>query len=53
MSVLNQDPNDANSPKWLLWLKRLGVGAFLFFLIKGLLWIAIFMGLGKWIAGFF
>jgi hypothetical protein len=30
-----------------LWLKRLGVAGFLFFLIKGLVWIAIFVGLGK------
>ena len=30
-----------------LWLKRLGVGGFLFFLIKGLIWIAIFAGMGK------
>lgn len=26
------------------WLKRLGVAGFLFFLIKGLIWIAIFYG---------
>jgi len=30
-----------------LWLKRVGVAGFLFFLIKGLIWIAIFVGLGK------
>ncbi|MCR9099491.1 MAG: hypothetical protein NXI25_06025 [bacterium] len=30
-----------------LWLKRVGVAGFLFFLIKGLVWIAIFVGLGK------
>lgn len=30
-----------------LWLKRIGVGGFLFFLIKGLIWIAIFAGMGK------
>ena len=30
-----------------LWLKRLGVGGFLFFLIKGLIWLAIFAGMGK------
>jgi hypothetical protein len=28
----------------ILWLRRLGVGGFLFFLIKGLLWIALFYG---------
>ena len=30
-----------------LWLKRVGVAGFLFFLIKGLIWIAIFVGIGK------
>lgn len=27
----------------MTWLKRLGVAGFLFFLIKGLIWIAIFV----------
>jgi len=30
-----------------LWVKRLGFGGFLFFLAKGLVWVAIFAGLGK------
>ena len=29
------------------WLKRIGVGGFLFFLAKGLVWLAIFFGIGK------
>lgn len=29
------------------WLTRIGMFGFLFFLIKGLVWIAIWMGLGK------
>ena len=29
------------------WLKKLGVAGFLFFLIKGLVWVAIFLGAGK------
>jgi hypothetical protein len=29
------------------WVKRLGVAGFLFFLIKGLVWIAIIVGIGK------
>ncbi len=29
------------------WLKRLGLVGFLFFLIKGLVWVAIFVGIGK------
>ena len=30
-----------------LWLKRIGVVGFLFFLIKGLVWIAVFYMAGK------
>ncbi|HRP00276.1 MAG TPA: hypothetical protein PLN54_12640 [Flavobacteriales bacterium] len=33
------------------WLKRLGWAGFLFFLIKGLVWLAIFAGAGAWITG--
>ena len=29
------------------WLQRMGWIGFLFFLIKGLVWIAVFLGLGK------
>lgn len=31
----------------LSWFKRLGWGALLFFFLKGLVWLAIFYGLGK------
>jgi hypothetical protein len=35
--------NQSTSPSRLvLWLKRIGIGGFLFFLIKGLIWLAIF-----------
>lgn len=30
-----------------LWLKRVGVAGFLFFFLKGLVWIAIFVGIGR------
>jgi hypothetical protein len=50
MNTLDQDPDNPQSPKWLLWLKRMGIGAFFFFLVKGLVWVAIFMGLGKWLS---
>ncbi|MEM1220950.1 MAG: hypothetical protein AAGH79_18660 [Bacteroidota bacterium] len=33
--------------KVVLWLKRVGVAGFAFFLIKGLVWIAIFVMAGK------
>jgi len=29
------------------WLKRIGVLGFLFFLIKGLVWLAVIYGVGK------
>ena len=32
---------------WKDGLRRLGVAGFLFFLIKGLIWLAIFLGLFK------
>ena len=32
-------------PKLVLWIKRIGIWGFLFFLVKGLLWLA----LGYWI----
>jgi hypothetical protein len=35
------------SEKTQLWFKRVGVAGFLFFLIKGLVWIAIFSGVLK------
>jgi hypothetical protein len=30
-----------------LWLKRVGIAGFIFFLVKGLIWLAIFFGVGK------
>ena len=30
-----QAENAAQTPQWQVWLKRMGVGGFLFFLIKG------------------
>jgi hypothetical protein len=32
---------------WRLWFKRLGVAGFLFFLIKGLAWVALALFAGK------
>ncbi len=29
------------------WIKGMGIGAFAFFLIKGLVWLAVFFGLFK------
>ena len=33
--------------KLKLFLQRMGIGAFMFFFIKGLVWLAIFFGLFK------
>ncbi len=46
---------DSNSPnptppptsKGRRWLQRLGWAGFMFFLIKGLVWLAVFYGLGR------
>jgi hypothetical protein len=34
-------------PARLKWLKRFGIAGFMFFFIKGLVWIAILVGVGK------
>lgn len=41
MDKLNQ-PSATNEPKWKAWFKRLGLGAFLFFLLKGIGWLVLF-----------
>lgn len=40
-------PPSASKQKMYRWLKRIGVSGFLFFLVKGLVWIAVFAGLIK------
>ena len=32
---------------WKGWFKKLGIAGFLFFLIKGLVWLAVIFGIGK------
>ena len=39
--------DSSNQPKWKHWLKRAGVAGFLFFLIKGLLWVGVAAFAGK------
>jgi len=36
-------------PSYAGWLKKLGWAGFFFFLIKGLLWLAVFYGLGRFV----
>jgi len=39
---MNEDtPKEKTAARWL---KRVGVAGFLFFLIKGLIWLALFIG---------
>jgi hypothetical protein len=35
------------------YLKKLGLAGFLFFLIKGIVWLLIFLGMGNWIMDWF
>lgn len=35
--------------RMILWVKRLGWAGFLFFLIKGLIWLAVIFGLTKYL----
>lgn len=44
---MNSQPSSNNSNKWKNWLKRLGLAGFMFFLIKGLIWLGIFAWAGK------
>lgn len=37
----------AEKRDWKMWFKRLGVLGFLFFLVKGLIWIGVFLFAGK------
>lgn len=44
--VITAEPASDNR-KVYTWLKRIGVSGFIFFLVKGLVWIAVFAGLIK------
>jgi len=45
--------DNTSKSKWTDRFKKMGWAAFLFFFIKGLVWLAIFFGLGKWLKQFF
>ena len=47
MNKLSKDKWRSN--KIITWIKKAGIGAFLFFLIKGLIWLAVFYGFGKYL----
>ncbi len=42
MGRLNNEPDNGLAGRMKSWLKRIGVLGFLFFLIKGLVWLALF-----------
>ncbi|MFT4153359.1 alanyl-tRNA synthetase [Parafilimonas sp.] len=43
--------NERKTNNFKLWLKRIGWAGFLFFLIKGLIWLAVFWFAGSKIFG--
>jgi len=47
MDLKPSDPNTPPPSKAHKWLQRLGWAGFMFFLIKGLVWLAVFYGLGR------
>jgi hypothetical protein len=51
MNQHNNQPIDSETPPekkgWKEWLKRIGILGFLFFLIKGLVWLVIFFFAGS------
>jgi len=43
----SKSPLNMEKKNWKDWLRKIGVAGFLFFLIKGLIWLAVFFGLFK------
>lgn len=43
--VMNQDKKDTKKDIFIKWIRRIGIWGFLFFLVKGLIWLA----LGYWV----
>jgi len=37
--------------RMMFWLKKFGLAGFLFFFIKGLIWLAVIFGLAKYFTG--
>jgi integral membrane protein len=46
-SNITEEESETKSRKMYTWVKRIGVTGFLFFLIKGLIWIGVFAGMIK------
>lgn len=41
------DPNQKQESSFIKWIKKLGIIGFLFFFIKGLVWLGVFYLAGK------
>ena len=44
-SIMDKDKKDSKKDIILKWIRRMGVWGFLFFLVKGLIWLAV----GYWV----
>jgi len=44
----SNESKDKNRSPLMLWVKRLGLAGFLFFLIKGLIWLAVIFGIHRY-----
>jgi len=42
---MNREKKDSKKDIFIKWIKRIGIWGFLFFLVKGLIWLA----LGYWV----
>ena len=40
-SIMDKDKKDSKKDIFLKWIRRMGVWGFLFFLVKGLIWLAV------------
>ena len=49
MDELKKKDQPDKKPGFKPWLKKIGLAGVLFFLIKGLVWLAIFFGIGSFI----
>lgn len=41
------EANTKHKTDWQAWLKKIGLAGFLFFLVKGLIWLGVFAFAGK------
>jgi hypothetical protein len=44
-SIMDEEKKDSKKDIFLKWIRRMGVWGFLFFLVKGLIWLAV----GYWV----